>query len=185
MYYLLCRFGIRGGRELYNLGRHEFSFGTNEAGRFLRFDERLSKNCHVNLQRFQEEHFRPTVMEHDVDMILTIQLLIDHLPVSGTFLFYQCIDNPETHAWFLTNHVSEKKLTSCPHEIHEECVLVTKAVSNKFGQTTCITHMCSEGVPLPLVCGSLAIKVKGRTIAPSKHKCELLRDLQAKVLLIW
>ncbi|CAM6098604.1 unnamed protein product [Calypogeia fissa] len=52
VYYLLCRFAIRGGIELHNLVKEDFEFGANDAGKFVRYDERLSKNYKVSMKRY-------------------------------------------------------------------------------------------------------------------------------------
>jgi hypothetical protein len=101
----------------------------------------------VSLYRYQEEHFRPAVTEHDQDMVETMKVLISHLPLSCMFLFCQPIDNPRTNAWYSSLRVSAKRLTGCLKEIHKECGLDVEAVSNKSGRTTCVTRMASEGVP--------------------------------------
>ncbi|CAM6083274.1 unnamed protein product [Calypogeia fissa] len=147
VYYLLCRFEIRGGQELYKLDKCEFQFGCDDGGKFVRYDERLSKNYKVSLEWYQDEHFCPALTIHEPDMVGTLQELIDHLPVSGTFLFYQCIDSPRSHAWYSTLRVSAKKLTGCMKEIHHECGLKVEGITNKSGRTTCVTRMVMEGVP--------------------------------------
>lgn len=76
VFYLLCRFAIHGVAELYNLGKQEFKFGEGKAGMFVQYDERLSKNYKVSLDQYQDEHFRAAVIEHDQDMVTTLQALI-------------------------------------------------------------------------------------------------------------
>lgn len=107
----------------------------------------LSKNYRVSLNRYQEELFRPAITSRDLDMVKTMDRLMFHLPILGTFLFYQPIDNPRTHAWYSTLRVSVKRLTGCLKEIHAEYGLVTDVISNKSGRTTCVTRMSSKGVP--------------------------------------
>lgn len=111
--------------SLSNLWKKEFKFGEDETGRFVQYNDRLSKNYNVSLDQYQDEHFRLAVIEHDQDMVATLKAPVDHLPVSGTFLFYQPIDNPRMHTWNSMLFVSAKKLTGCLKEIHQECGFVT------------------------------------------------------------
>ncbi|CAM6105270.1 unnamed protein product [Calypogeia fissa] len=58
-FYCLVRLGIRGGLELYELQRQDFSVQTDKEGReFIRFEERCSKNNNYTLERYNEEQFR-------------------------------------------------------------------------------------------------------------------------------
>lgn len=41
-------------------------------------------------------------------MVSTLKALVEHLPVSGTFLFYQPIDNPRTHLVFNVESFSQE-----------------------------------------------------------------------------
>lgn len=145
--FLLNRFCIRGGKELYNLLKSDFIFGADVRGDFVKYDERLSKNYRVSMDRYQEEHFWPAMTNYDLDVIETLKMLIHHLPVSATFLFYQCIDHPRTHAWYSTSRLGEKTLGSCLKVLHQEAGLGTDGVSNKTGCTTCISRMGAEGIP--------------------------------------
>lgn len=64
-YYLLRRFRIRAGEELWKLLQIDFKFGVDEAGRFMCYNESLSKNCKVNVDNYQEEHFWSLVKVHN------------------------------------------------------------------------------------------------------------------------
>jgi hypothetical protein len=150
-FYLLSRFCIRGGAELYNLLAIDFMFGQDEVGQYVRYDERLSKNYKISMERYQEEHFRPSITEHDLDVVVTMELLISHLPekvnTPSKFLFYQAIDNPRSNAWFSSSRVSSRNLCKWLKLIHEECGLLAEGITNKSGRTTCVTRMAVEGVP--------------------------------------
>ncbi|CAM6095820.1 unnamed protein product [Calypogeia fissa] len=112
VYFLLCRFAIRAGDELHKLVRDEFIFDRDEMGQCVCYDERLSKNYNVSLKPYQDERFRAPVIEHDEDVVSTLESLIHHLLVSGSFLFYQCIDSPRTYAWYSTQRVAARRLTA-------------------------------------------------------------------------
>ncbi|CAM6118231.1 unnamed protein product [Calypogeia fissa] len=150
-YYLLNRFCIWGGSELYSLPSEDFSFGADATGKFVRFDERMSKNCKVSMERFQDEHFQPPIVEYDVDVVETIQKLIKHLPVSVTspvkYMFYQAIDNPRSIAWYSTSCVAERNLNEWVKLMYEESGLISDGITNKSGRTTCVTRMAVGGVP--------------------------------------
>lgn len=147
VFFLLCRFAIKGGEELYKLTLEDFKFGDDSLGRFVSYDERLSKNYKVSLDRYQEEHFRPAVFESDDDVVMSTHTLICHLPELYTCLFHQPIDSPRTKFWYNSSRISIRKLSSVLKEIHVMAGLATEGVSNKSGRTTLVTRMGAEGVP--------------------------------------
>lgn len=174
IYFLLCRFGIRGGDELYRLNPADFSFGSNGSGHFVSYNERLSKNYKVTMDCYQEEHFRPEVLEYDVDVVQTLHAMIKRLPPNPVALFQQPIENPRTPVWYNTTRVSVKKLSTVLKEIHGICGLETESVSNKLGRTTLVTRMAAEGVPT-----TIGMKITGHKSQGAYERYD--RSVEAQV----
>lgn len=125
------------------------------------YDERLSKNYKVSLERYQEEHFRPVVFVYDDDVIDTFSTFFCHLLESSTKMFYQVIDNPHTAFWYSSLNVSMKALTRMLKDMHIEAGLDDEYVTNKSGPMTCVTRMVVVGIPTQVGMQIIVHKSKG------------------------
>ena len=115
-----------------------------------RYDERMSKNYAVNIQRFQEEMFRPAVTNYDEDVVKTWLALDKHTPddIKGGHLLLAPIDRHNSDDWFKNQNVG---LNTIRKLLKQMAVTtgVSGDVTNKSGRVTVVTRMAIAGVPRP------------------------------------
>lgn len=79
-FYVSVNFCVRAQQELYNLCDIDFEFSEDRFGRFVRFDERSSKNHKIDLKHCQPEKLRRPVTCYLPDVVLTFDTYFAHLP---------------------------------------------------------------------------------------------------------
>jgi hypothetical protein len=72
-YFCIFRWSIRGGAELHALRASDFTFGRDEAGKYVQYHERSSKNRKFSMKRFQPEHLRQAIKIYDEDTVNTFE----------------------------------------------------------------------------------------------------------------
>ncbi|CAM6095241.1 unnamed protein product [Calypogeia fissa] len=73
VYYLLCRFAIRGGQELYKLDKCEFQFGCDDGGKFVRTTRPISwAQVHNEGTVIKDVISTATPMECDIPVNLVV-----------------------------------------------------------------------------------------------------------------
>ena len=71
---------MRAQQELYNLCDIDFEFSEDRFGRFIRFNERSSKNHKIDLKHCQPKKLRHPVVCYLPDVVLTFDTYFAHLP---------------------------------------------------------------------------------------------------------
>ncbi|KAJ7556854.1 hypothetical protein O6H91_05G101700 [Diphasiastrum complanatum] len=79
-FYICHNFCVRGHSELYNLCISDFEISSDHMGRFVRFDERSSKNHKVDLVYCEPERMRQPVSCYLADVVSTFDVYFAHLP---------------------------------------------------------------------------------------------------------
>lgn len=114
--------------------------GVDEIGKFVQFDECLSKNYHVSMARYKDEHFRPALKLHEKDVVETFQTYFFHLPMSKKYLFGPVIDSLRTKAWYAIGRMSDRKLSGVMKLLHDEVGLPSDRITNKVGRASLVSR---------------------------------------------
>jgi len=80
VFYVTHNFCVRAQQEMYNLCDFDFQIAEDKLGRYVRFDERSSKNHKIDLKHCQPEKMRRPVFCYHVDVVDTFETYFAHLP---------------------------------------------------------------------------------------------------------
>lgn len=118
-----------------------------------RYDERTSKTYKVSLKRYQDEHFRPAVYSHDVDVINTWRVLNEHMPPGSEdgHLFLSAIHSSRSNVWFKRGiNVGQGHMRNWMKKMAKN-VGIDGDITNKSGRVTSISRMCAAQVPYDVI----------------------------------
>jgi len=79
-FFVVHNFCVHAQQELYNLSVSDFEISSDAFGKFVRFDERSSKNHKVDLQHCQPEKLCQSVTCYHVDVVATFETYFVHQP---------------------------------------------------------------------------------------------------------
>lgn len=172
------RYGIRGETELHWLVPDDFVFGSDEHGKYIQFNKRLSKNYHVSMARYKDKHFRPTMKLYEANLVETFKIYFRHPPIDSYFLFCPIIDNPRTIAWYARGRVLDKNLSGVMKVLHDEVGLPSEGITNKVGWASLVSRCQQEGVPLKVGMQIIGHRSEAAYLAYDRTKDAVVRAAQ-------
>lgn len=126
----------------------------------------MSKNYKVNMQRYQDDHFRVAIKVFEPNVVETFVLYFIHLPSSAKYLFYLIIDNLRTSIWYAKgNKVSEKNLSNIMKTLYQDNSLSFANITNKVDHASLISWLQKKGVSNVVGMRITGQKVKGAYLA--------------------
>jgi hypothetical protein len=99
-YHCIFSFALRGGSELWRAEVDDFSFGADDKGPYVCYQERCSKNYKATMSKFQPEHFLAPLYIYDAGVIDTFQRYFARRPKGMKELFLNVIPSPGRYAWY-------------------------------------------------------------------------------------
>lgn len=140
-------FGIRGGKYLHWIVLGDFIFEVDEIGKFVQFDERLSKNYHVSMARYKDKYFRPALKLHEKDVEM-FQTYFFHLPRNNEYLFNHVIDSLRTRVWYAIWRMSDTNLSEVIKLLHNESGLPFDGIIDKTRRVSLVSRCQQQDVPI-------------------------------------
>ena len=98
---------------------------------------------------FQDEHFRPSMVSFNTDVISTWETMMSHMPDTNkdNHLFLACILNSRTNVWYKGEVNCGERNISQWMKIMARNAGIERDITNKSGRVTSITQMLAARIP--------------------------------------